>query len=176
MAEPLNLEEVKDYLRIETAEDDPLLNSLIKVARKVAEEYTARGFFEQVWIQTIEREEITKEIAFLRSPFKELVKIETQDSEGNWTIVSGNAYYVKSDAEPAKVKLKTGESWGNAVETLKIEFKTGYSTTSEIPEPLKLAILRLIAYYYENRGDATSFKQIPDDVKILLDPFRVIWL
>lgn len=143
------------------------------MARKVAEEYTARGFLEQIWVQTAGREEVTGGIALLRSPFKEFVKVETQDSEGNWTTVSDTAYYIKSDTEPAEVKFR---SLDGDVETLKIEFRTGYSNTAEIPEPLKLAILRLIAYYYENRGDAESFKHIPDDVKTLLNPFRVVWL
>ena len=49
VCEPVTLSEVKVFLRLETLEEDTLLNNLIKTARQAIEAYTARSLICQSW-------------------------------------------------------------------------------------------------------------------------------
>ena len=52
--EPLTLQEVKDYLRIEDSTDERLIRSLIETARRFAEEHMGRSLMSQTLTQFID--------------------------------------------------------------------------------------------------------------------------
>jgi uncharacterized phiE125 gp8 family phage protein len=60
-----------------------------------------------------------------------------------------------------------------AMNAIAVEFTVGYGdAASDVPAPIVEAILEIIAFLYENRGEAPA--ELPLDALALLAPYRVI--
>lgn len=144
--EPISVKEAKDYARIDYSTDDPIVDNLIKAARKQIEEFTGVGLGVQKVEYTFNNDCYSNSNSLPRKPFKEIVSVTYQScrlatvtdvttNTDNWE-VSGDDF--------------TGEK-GKYV----ITYRSGFE---EIPPDLILAVKAQVAYQYENRGnqDATG--------------------
>jgi len=191
-AEPLNLNDVKDHLRIErgeTAEDD-LLRGFIRAARSRAEEYTGRRLMTQTW--KIYYDDWSTGESF-DIPYPPLLAIQStclqyKGSTGNTTTVRSSGdhqWEVDKVSEPGRLHLKYGEDWPSEtlwnVNPIWIQFICGYGTTSRgmstaVPEGIKLGMKMLISHWYENRENTLVGQQInkiPDATEALWYPYRM---
>jgi hypothetical protein len=55
-------------------------------------------------------------------------------------------------------------------------FKLEYGITPVVPQALKEAIMMLVAYRYNNRGDQEKQQGIPEDIEAKISKYRQIWL
>lgn len=145
--EPLGIDEVKSYLRLEGFidnqeslatdfdDDDVLISELITSARLRFEEYTGLSFIPKKW--EIEFDNYAGNFPIPMGPVNEV--IELLDSEGNEIVASD--YKLSSN----KSVLKYPEG-GEMVMT----YEGGFIN---LPATLKNAMLKEIAYRYINRGD-----------------------
>jgi hypothetical protein len=151
ITEPVSLTEVKNYMRLDgfvddgesTFDDDfddSLLEIMIPAARQYFEESCGlsliRKTFEAVLVNLCGRIEI---------PYGPIVSVTTLlDSEG----VEITDY------------VTTGNMWKNLIspcyKDMTITYEAGYET---IPPAMKLDLLRLIVYMYENRGEDSNIKE-----------------
>ena len=54
-----------------------------------------------------------------------------------------------------------------------IDWRAGYASAPEgVPWPLRLAVLRRVARWFENRGDAPGAASLGADILALVAPFR----
>jgi len=172
--EPITLEEAKAHLRVDSAEENALISSLITTARLFVESWTHRILI----TTTIEKIYDVPSGAFSLPcpPLQEVTKIEVVNDDGEKTLVDSSIYdYDASVNLPGRVKLKSGCSWPDHRDfaSFIITFKAGYGdVASNVPEALRQAVLQIVGHYYENRES----QEIPKGIYTLLAPFKVYWL
>lgn len=147
ITEPVSVEEVKNYLRLEGFiassesissdfnDDDALIAILIRSARERMEEYTGLSLIPKTW-----EIEFTNLAGGFVIPFGPVNQINgLYDDEGD--SISTDDYTTSSNLRT----LKTPK-----YENMTMNYEAGYSL---IPKGLKDAILKEVAYRYINRGD-----------------------
>lgn len=172
--EPITLDEAKNHLKIDSADDNALITALIKTARQLAEGETKRALITQTWEMFLDYAE--PEIEIPKPPLQSIESINVIEDDGSESLVSPTIYMVAtSQNSPGRVKLVTGGSWPyhRGFASFIIEFKGGYGdAASDVPELLKHGILLFLGHLYENRGT----EDIPKATKDVLWPFKVMRL
>jgi hypothetical protein len=194
-SEPITLAEAKSYLRVDSSGDDALITSLISTARKLCEEHTQRAFMTQTYELFLDALEDVEDglwegirtgpyinyyknyIELPMPPVVSVSHIKTYDDNDTATTFSANNYYVDNARQPARVVLRTGETFPTALRVanaIEVKYITGYSSASAVPEPIKFAIYQVLTYLYEHRGDMYEGKtSLPATATKLLAPYVV---
>jgi len=174
--EPVSVEELKLFAKIDTDDVDSLLRGFIESVRFAAEEYMGRALIQQTirllmdfWPSMI--------IELPRPPLLSVTKIATLDEDDTETEYDSDNYYVIIGSTPGKVILKQSvtapyNSMRDYAGYL-IEYKAGYGTDAkDVPSPIREAIKLWAAAVYE-MGVLDS-KKPPPKVKENLDLFRTV--
>lgn len=181
--EPITLDEAKNHLRVDSAEDNALITALITTARLLAERHTGRVFITTSLAMVYD--EVGESFELPYPPLQELTKIETIDDAGSKTEVSTDTYDADLSTDtPGRVKLKDGNSWPThrGFASFIVTFKAGYGDAgSDVPELIKQAILQTIAHLYENRSAqdipaARRVQDLPAGAAALLASYKVYTL
>jgi uncharacterized phiE125 gp8 family phage protein len=176
--EPLSLEEVKLYLRVDGAEEDTLIQSLITVAREQCESITRRALVTQTYELTLDDFPSENVISIPLPPLQSVASIMYKDDKGIETTLNPSNYIVDIDSEPGKIVLIDRPSFTPYPSSaVKITFTCGYS--SNIPVSVVQAMKLLVSHFYENRDIVInqSVNQVPFTVDALLSPYRIFrWL
>lgn len=203
--EPVTLAEAKAHLRVTASDEDTLLTNLIVSARQDAEEFTRRAFITQTWdyaldaaglgqcasygegySEGIDVVSLKDAIEIPRPPLISVTSVKSY-STGNVEAVFASAnYFVDTLSEPGRIALNLGQVWPTdlrAANALIVRFVAGYGAAGAVPQKIKDAMLRYIAYLYENRegSQAVQFAgqlggNLPGDVQLLLSRYRVVML
>ena len=197
-SEPLTLSDVKDYLRISGNSEDALVTSFIKAVRIFCEDYTGRALFTQTLILKLDTDRISEDplwegtkvgpylnfyknfISLPKPPLQTVTSLITFDDADSGTTMASSRYYVDSAREPARVVLRTGETFPTALRVanaIEVTYVAGYNSVANIPEPLKIGMLQHIAYLYDQRGDMKDYQQtqsLPPMVAKLYQPYKVM--
>ncbi len=138
------------------------------------------------WWDGVREGRISAAITTKRSivlPLAPLVSVSSIKSYGvddTAYTMSSNLYQVSTYSGPysgcGKVSLRDGQTWPNTALRLadggEIVFVAGYgAAASDVPAPIKQAILCIIAEMYENRGDCGA--DMPAISTRLLLPFKL---
>lgn len=185
--EPISTTEAKSHLRVDISDDDTLIDSLVKAARERVETITRRALINQTWQFVMDKFPGEDEIELPLPPLSSVTSVVYTDADDSDATFSSASYWVDTDREPGRIKLKSGQSWPST--TLKtaagvtITFVAGYGAAgSSVPQSIRQAILLLTAHYYENREavqftSGGSLQVLPMGVKALLADHRVLrWL
>jgi uncharacterized phiE125 gp8 family phage protein len=161
------LDEVKAYLRLETDADDTPLAAMLLAAIGHAEAFT----------RTLLLLRAVREIRPASShwqllgaaPVQALTKVTGIPAEGATFVLDQSAYTFEIDAQqrgPLRI-LRPGSAG-----RVEIEYTAGLSANwSELPESLRLGVLRLSGHYYAHR-DAPDDAGPPAAIAALLRPWR----
>jgi uncharacterized phiE125 gp8 family phage protein len=175
--EPVLVNDVRNMpgMRLDTMDDDVELAGLISDAREACENYTRMSLMTQTWDLVLDAAGYSIDLP--RPPLASVTGIYVTDDAGVETTVDPTTYRVDTVTTPGRVFLKPGYSWPYYTEQagFRIRYVAGYTTAASVPRGIVKAIKLLVAYLYNNPGDAAkaSGLQLPDDVKIMLDPFKV---
>ena len=154
--EPVDLEEVKDQIRVDGTDQDAFLTSQISVARLHVEGTELnRALVTQTWDYYLQDWPATNYIEIPLPPLQSITSIKYTDYLGAESTMSSSDYLVDTIAEPGRVYLKWDKSWPSAslqvVNPIVVRFVAGYGAASAVPEPIRQAILLAIGSLYENR-------------------------
>lgn len=137
--EPVTLQEAKDYCKIDTTEDDTLIEQLIVSARMTLEKYTGLSFIPKVITAQLQND--CGGIELPCGPTPDAIDVTlvtaidgTVFNESLVQIVGNNFKYV----------------YGPISGWLQVVYNAGYTT---LPTPLKNAILAQVFFNYHNRGE-----------------------
>ncbi len=198
---PVSLAMVKDQLRLnddDTAED-ALLMGLVRAATNTAEAYLGRALITRTLRLSLDKSPGTgfepgfrigvrlgpleRALELPRPPLIAVLSIVTHDDADTATTFAASNYMVDTSREPGRVVLRNGAAWpagadrvANAIE---VTYTAGYGDhIGDVPEPIRQAILMLVAQLYEHRGAGVADKQMmreqmPLGARMLLSPFRV---
>jgi hypothetical protein len=150
--EPVALNDVKSFLRVNHSDDDALISGFISEARAYAEGFTSLAF---IHTQFVQREDVPNEkakgwdIKFRRGPFHSLNKIELKQDQ--W-----------GDIRTAEIYFTAG--FGGV----------GYDLDRCIPATIKTAIMLTVDDWYKNREVTKdkSDRDVPQAVNALLWAYK----
>ena len=164
--EPLTATEVKAQARIDGTDSDDLLDSYIVAARAFVEDYCGIKLVSQTVV--LRCSSFCDLIDLPIAPVTSVASITYLDSAGAEQTLAGTVYEgVLHGLEP-HIRLKINQSWPSirsATDAIRVTVSAGYST---VPEPIKHAMLMLIANWFDSR----SIGDIPEGAKSLLTNFR----
>jgi hypothetical protein len=160
IVEPVTLQDVKDYIRVDYNDDDAVITKLITFAREWAEKHAAISIIPRTvtaWLTSVNRIELP--YGPVTTP---LIDVEVNNFSG---VVQTGALLIGSDY-PRIV----GD--GDYVVT----YDTGFADPDDVPEGLKIAICAKVLAQFENRGD--EWKEKYDGIAWNnLQPYRrVTWV
>lgn len=177
-SEPVTVAEAKAHLRIDQAQEDVLIASLILTSRLHIEAALGLALIDQRWRLSIDRWPRHGVLEVPIGPLNAVTAIGVRDAAGGVTIMPAARYLVDLSSKPARIAWNAPllPKPGVEIGGIEIDLDVGFGADgASVPAPLKHAILMLVAHWYEHRdpieiGSASA--RIPDAVSDLIQPFR----
>lgn len=170
--EPLDLTEVKLYLRVDTSADDDLIDAMITAARESVELYTSRALVTQTVTQKLDKFPVFG-FPLSMHPVQSITSITYKDSNGNTQTLSTDVYMLDNYDLPSSVVLKHNQTFPDTyfeANAVTVVYVAG-DTVQDVPKAIKQAMLLTIADFYENRTNYV--KRLPTAAEYLLNQYRV---
>lgn len=196
--EPITRDEAKLYLRIDTTDEDELIDALITAARQTVENTIKQALICQTWEYFLDSLPYGKSnkwwdgvvegpmsllngpcdaIEIPMAPLLQLNSFKTysqSDVESEYDI---DNLIVDKARKPGRLALKIGQVWPTDlrnVQAIRINFDAGYGDSAQdVPNDLIHAIKLLLGFYYENRCDDPGMEKLPMSVNAILSPYRI---
>lgn len=173
--EPVQLEEQKLHLRIDTADDDRYINLCLVAARQWVEGQTKRGLLTQTWDYTIDNgwpwSRGRHRIDLPLNPVASVTSINYVDTNGASQLLASSEYTVAARTHGSYIVEAYDVEWPDVrcvPDAITVRFVAG---ESDVPAELHQAIMILAGHYYENRETGAD---TPDAVEALISPFRKV--
>lgn len=180
--EPVTLNEVKSFMRVTFSDEDTLINSIIKAARKFCEIFTNSAF-------------INKTISAVAPDFQQFVEVPV----GPLNSLSGITYIPENQTTytllypfQAHILDVTKEIWPGQIRfrdsftfpkvntdrpsAVIYQYVAGYGpNASDVPDPIKQAMYYICQHFYDKRSLTMERdqKEIPFAVSSLLTPYKI---
>ena len=174
--EPISLEDMHLYLRLDDTQENDLVASLIKAARLTIESATRLKLVSQLWRLSIAQVSAGRAIRVPLAPVTSVTAVRAFDAAGVETLVDPARYRLRTGHEPALVTFEAG--FPDASGGIEIDLVAGFgSSAGDVPEPLRQAMRMLVACWFENRGDGAHQRALlPEDVALMIAPYRSLRL
>ena len=169
--EPVTLSEAKAHLRVTHNDDDAYIGTLIKTARQSIEAQTGLGLISQGWSAFRDGWPDMGVIELPLAPVLDVVDIKVYGDDGTPAVIDPSHYYEDKVSRPARIILRGSRNWvapGRVANGIEILLTIGFVT---VPEPLREALLQLVAHWYQTRGDETVDDR-PLHIAPLIQPWR----
>ncbi len=185
--EPLTLANTKNHLKVETTTDDDLIARLIVAARQHVESQIDKVLIEQRWLIFIDDWPGDSEVKLPVSPISAIENLRTYSDQDDASIIDPAHYYSDLAGSPQRLILRGSRIWlrpGRIVNGIEIEVTAGFGPDgTDVPGPLRTAMLLLIAHWYENRqpactgaGTGTAAGIVTGRIQSLLCPYKKVRL
>lgn len=198
-AEPVSLDEVKAFARLDSVDEDALIEMFITAARQAAEEYMGRAIMQQTMVLRMDffpgivallPRYLATSAAPVPLPRPPLVTVtgvrtlyEDDSTIQNWSL--DQYYWLPGD--DARFVIRKGSVPPINVERYRggfeIEYVAGYGNTGDstvnqrkaVPAPIRLGVMLWAASMYAARGLARGgATEPPPEAKPLLDPYKIV--
>jgi uncharacterized phiE125 gp8 family phage protein len=158
-AELLTVQNVKDYVRIDTSADDTIIGLMITQARIWCENYISRDIVSKNRTYYVDRTTGVFDLPF--APVSSISSLTIEDIAADYTVLG---------LDNETIELDGGEA-----ENVKVTYITSGLDNALI----KQAMLQLISTYYDNRADfktGTIVSDIPTNVKAILSSYKSMFV
>lgn len=153
---PVTLAEAKLQCRVDNDAEDAALDGYIAAATAHVESYTGRAIASQTWELTADAwaDEFT-----LKGPVQSVTSVKYFDAAGAEQTLSASLYSL-DDTTDRLVMISdfTEPTLRGEVNDIAIRFVAGYVT---VPAEIKLALLLLVGFWYDNRAAASERATMP---------------
>jgi uncharacterized phiE125 gp8 family phage protein len=181
LVEPVSLDEVKKWLKIETQDEDEILLTLIISARLYIEQVTQSLLIKQSWKVIFTRFDEKGRFPIPLSPVLDLLELNLRypdDTLQNLSLINVHADKQNDQSYllmPAQYRALLSEE-----ARFELDVSLGYGAAAlDVPAPLRTAHLMLISFWYENRGDYSThvnMSLIPSTITAILSSFKSVRL
>jgi len=179
------LEEARDYARLASSEDDALLSMLLRSAVRRVEQATGRALIRQSWRETRTSFDDARRLsdcaaafALARPPLISVGSVRVRAADGSEESWDPAEYRVDAEADPGRLIAVSPFGFPRAEPTggqIVIDFTAGYGDApSDVPDPLREAVLRLTAAAYERGERDAGRAPRAEDVERLIAPYRSV--
>ena len=178
--EPVTLAEAKTHLRVDFADDDTYITSLIVAARERAEGFLRRALITRTYDLYLDDFPAAGSIPLPKPPLQSVLSVKYIDANSvTRTLTENTDYIVDKISEPGWVVLPSGISWPTTkdiIAAVTIRFKAGYGdAAATVPGVFQIAMKQMILGWYDVRepyGDATKNSPLPAAAEALLWHWR----
>jgi len=178
---PISVADLKAHLRIDSADEDGYLASLIDVATQHVEERAWRALLTQTREIALDAWPGEREIELPFAPIQSVTSVKYTTAQGDEVTFAPGNYIVNTVREPGKLVLRSGAGWpGGELEAsaaIRVQYVCGWAAAENIPPNLIHAVRLMCGHLYENREVVvvgTTVAQIPSGIDALIDPFRLL--
>ena len=184
------VDELKEYLGIESATDEPMLLTLLAAAQRTIDSYCARTF--EATADTVRTFDSQRDVdGYTLTVDADLCAI-TSIVNGDGTTISNSHYVTEPRNETPyyaiRLKASAGKVWtstvaGDSENAITVTGKWAYSTSA--PSDIAHVCKRLAAYIYRQKDNAGDLDraviagnstilpaQIPSDIRLMLTPYK----
>lgn len=173
--EPVSLDELKAHLRVDQADENGLLTSLIVAARRHLEMETRRAFINTTYAYRLPKFPADRFIELPRPPLSSVTSIVYEDSDSVSQTLAASSYQVDTYGEPGRVALEPSQSWpateADRLNAVTVTYVAGYgSAATDVPQEIRQAIMLLAGHWYENREHTSpeAPREIPYGIRPLV--------
>jgi uncharacterized phiE125 gp8 family phage protein len=169
--EPVTLAEARLQIKADSdiTTEDSLILVWITAAREAAEHYTGLALAEQTLEAALD--EFPEDVICLpRPPVATITSVKYTDTAGDEQTISAIDYALSQYGDSRRLAPTYGNYWPTTQDipdAVRIRYVTGYAATgagagfTACPKSVKAAILLMVAWFNEHRGDAMD----PDDIQ-----------
>lgn len=157
-SEIITVQDVKDYVRIDTSADDAIIGRMIEQSRVWCENYISRDIVAKSRTYYVDKTNGMFDLPF--APVASISSVTIEGLAAEYTILGLDNETIELD--------------GGAAENVKVT----YSTEGLTDGLLKQALLQLVSTYYDNRSDFVmgSVNEIPTNVKSILSSYKSMFV
>jgi uncharacterized phiE125 gp8 family phage protein len=176
---PLDLNFLRDYLKIDNTSEDDLLTAFLQTATKCFEDITNRTVITKTYKVLLDCWFYCFEIK--KSVLQEILSVTYFDADGVEQTVDSSDYYVTESATYSKLVFIDGFEFPalrGRLQDITINFKVGYGDDAcSIPNDIKTALMAHVAAMYFNRGDCiddTCSNLLPPQAACVYNKYEII--
>lgn len=179
--EPVTLAEAKAHLRLTGSDDDDYVAAMITAARLHVESATRRLLIDQTWRFYRDDWPPGGRLDLPIAPVTAITAVTVYDDAGEPTVLAPGSWLLDAAAVPARLVFTAPRPEpGRPINGIEIDVVAGYGASGlAVPQPLRLAIMTLVARWYEDR-EGLAYGIVPSRVagafEALVAPFRVMRL
>jgi len=180
--EPVTLAEAKAWVKLDGADEDALLATLITAARLHLESVTGRALLTQSWRLVLDAWPAGGEVRLPVAPLSALTEIRAFDEDGDGHTLALEQFLVAPGDEPVRLLLPATVAGMPVLRQrfgIEIDYVAGFGAAADVPQELKQALLVLVAHWFEHRDAvviAGSGAVIPFGFDRLIAPWREVRL
>ena len=174
--EVVSLSEAKAWLKIDTTDEDGLLTALITAARLTIEAVSRRLLINQSWRLTLDSWPASISVPVQIGPVQSITALRSYDANNALTNYDVATFLLDKTSMPVRI-MPVGQSvpaTNRLVAGIEIDLLVGFGpAATDVPQPLRQAILLLTAHLFENRGDMGGKDgTLPPEIDALVAPYR----
>lgn len=187
-AEIITTANAKTWLRVDHANDDTLIDNLVKTARAAAETWLDRAFLDQTWEYWLDEYDsllLGDVIELPRAPLQSITSIASYDDDNAATTFTSTRYYADVNATPGRVALVSGEDWPTGLRdyaSIEITYVSGWASSigsvdDQYEQWVVSGVMETVSALYEHRGDEIDMAVgLTQKSMGILAPLRVLYL
>ena len=160
-SEIVTVSAAKDFIRIDTSDDDTLIGNMIEQARLWCENYISRDIVAKTRVYYLEEADSRFDIPF--APLASISSVTVDGTAADYDTYGVYDEVILLNSLPAK------------------DIKVTYTTEGMNDGLLQQAILQLVSTYYDNRADfivmqGVSFVEVPTKVTQILNSYKLMFI
>lgn len=160
-SEIVTVSAAKDFIRIDTSDDDTLIGDMIEQARLWCENYISRDIVAKTRVYYLEEADSRFDIPF--APLASISSVTVDGTAADYDTYGVYDEVILLNSLPAK------------------DIKVTYTTEGMNDGLLQQAILQLVSTYYDNRADfivmqGVSFVEVPTKVTQILNSYKLMFI
>lgn len=174
--EPIALQDAKIHLKVDGSEEDDLITIFIQSAREMVEQFTNRSLITQTRTLKLDYFPCNESITLTNGPVSAITSIHYYDEDETSTPLPSDDYWTDLSSDIPRITIK--ESWPSTKDmpnAVTIVYVCGYGSASNVPAPLRSALLLILGHLYENRQQVISGQamEIPFGAQALMSSYVI---
>jgi uncharacterized phiE125 gp8 family phage protein len=178
-AQPIvSLEDMKAHLRVDHADDDPLIEGLVKAATSYFDGWSGilgRALIAQTWELTLDSFP-PREMKLPIGPLISVTSVMYDNGDGVEQTLDPAGFDVDKASEPGWVLPVNGwPATAKAINAVRVRFIAGFGEqATDVPEAVRLAIKLHVQTNYDQM-DSVVREPYQRAIDALVAPFRRVW-
>lgn len=156
--EPVSLDEAKVHLRVDSIDEDDLIQSLISAARQQVENHTRHALLTRTYDLALPCFGGCIELPW--PPLQSVTGVFYTAVGASEATVAPSVYVVTTSGVRGRITQAYGQYWpvftAGIPYPVRVRFVAGFGDVDDVPAEIKQAILLIVGALYENREAVTS--------------------
>ncbi len=177
--EPIDINDAVRHLQLAAGDDNSYIQTLISVARDVAERTTGRAMLTQSWSACMSGWPTGGCVLLTVTPVASVASVQYYaEGETSLTTLDAGNYILATGVTPAALVFNEdfdAPALASRPDAVRINFVAGAATPNAVDPSLRHAVRILLRHYYDNPEAAASgsFSELPFSLRHLLESHRV---